>query len=94
MKAINLINDILSVALDQDIKQSREQIEYYFRNQKANIQNNLYMTDYEKMYYLNFLEAERLRLINIQDKRELVGNLSKFCNELSKYFEEREREVK
>ena len=91
MSIINDINDILNAVLDQDIKQSREQINQYFYYQKVNIQNNPYLTDCQKTAYLDALEFEKQRLLNIQDKRELTKNLAKFFNVASKYCEKEEK---
>ena len=90
MAMINLINDILKSVLEQNIKQSREQIEQYFDNQIICIQNNYYLSDYEKKCCLNSLEFEKQRLLNIQDRRELAKNFAEFCNEASKSCEKEE----
>ena len=90
MAVINMVNDFLKSVLEQNIKQSREQIEQYFDNQMASIQNNYYLSDYEKKCRLNSLELERERLLNIQDRRELAKKIAEFCNEVSKSCEKEE----
>lgn len=90
MAVINTLNDILKFILEQDIKQSRQQIEEYINNQRFFILNSPYLKEYEMTYRLNLLEQERQYLLGIQDKRELAKNVAEFFNKISKASEDKE----
>ena len=90
MAVINTLNDILKFILEQDIKQSRQQIEEYINNQRFLILSSPYLKEYEITYQLNLLEQERQYLLGIQDKRELAKNVADFFNKISKTSENKE----
>ena len=82
MAIIHDINEMLGKLAGQNISQTRENIENECVMQKFYIQNNPNYTNYQKSVFLNNLEQERQRLLNIQDAREMCKEWLEYLNKI------------